>query len=370
MKVKTDGTYEKNSLIKTKIITNTQEILDNETAWNNFVTPKNPLLYSKIFVGFMTFSRKKGWTPLIITFWSDQKIVGMAPLKIKPSFYSNQVRNLRDDLYSDFVFSEKHRQTCMKLLIDLIFKHLNCKLASIVMDTNSANLKIFENECSKNKLTVTKKQDLGRAVIFLNSSYERFYSLLKNKTKKEFRRINRRLDELGSWKIYRAPITDETLETIIETDKKSWKETHRNKTKSKEDFMLRLFLESSLPGKFFPPAYTAELWFLKINNKTVAYQLVFHHFDVSIFLKTSFDDNFRQLSIGKFLMNQVIHETFKKKSTKKIDFITNLPFVKTWNPTCETRTRIFVDVNPLISKTFKILTQNRILQKIGFTLKL
>ncbi|MDG6223039.1 MAG: GNAT family N-acetyltransferase [Candidatus Bathyarchaeota archaeon] len=360
----------KKFIINVKIITNLQDVIDKETVWNSFVSrTENPLLYSKILVSFMQYCEQNGWTPLIFTFWCNNQLIGIAPLKMKRSFYSNQISSLREDLYSDFVFLKKYRKQCMALLVDAIFTQLRCRFASVTFDSRSPNLKRFEEECLKKKLKINKKQDLGRAVIPLEGSYNLFYSSLKNEVRKEFQRNKRRLDDFGSWKIVCVPINAESIKTVFKIEQKSWKETWREKNDIKEDFMLRIFLESSQSFEGTNTPYASEVWFLEVNGKAIAYQIVFLHNDVSIFLKTSFNWLFRKFGAGKFLMNSVIRETYKNKSVKKIDFITNLPLVQTWNAKCEPRTRVIVDVNPFLSRIFHIITSNRTFRKIGFKLK-
>jgi len=92
--------------ITTRIITDFNELLDIENIWNNelVASAENPQLYSQIFVGFMRLCERQGWTPLVITFWANNRIVGMAPLKRLKSFYSNHVYSLVEDVYSDLFF--------------------------------------------------------------------------------------------------------------------------------------------------------------------------------------------------------------------------------------------------------------------------
>ncbi len=167
--------------ISTKIITDFSYLLELESAWNRelVTSVENPFLYSRLFGGFMHFWDAKGWTPLVFTFWCNNRIVGMAPLKIRKSFYLNYVCNLSDNVYSDFVFFDEYRESCMTRLIDVLFNRLNCRSAAITLQNDSPNLKTLEKVCQTKGRHFWKAPYAGRAIMPVKHDWDLFYNSLK-----------------------------------------------------------------------------------------------------------------------------------------------------------------------------------------------
>ncbi|HDQ05200.1 MAG TPA: GNAT family N-acetyltransferase [Candidatus Bathyarchaeota archaeon] len=337
--------------ISTRIITDFKDILNIERIWNLELVKsvENPQLYSRLFAGVMHSYESKGWTPLVITFWSDNRIVGMAPLKMRKVFSTNYVCSLLDEAYSDFVFFDKYQEYCMNMLVDILFNRLNCRLAIISLDTNSPNLKLLEKTCLKKNVPFSKKQNSGRAIIPVETTWEQFYKSLKGRARKEFRRIKRKLDSAVSWNVSCAEINDESIKKILAVDQKSWKAEWRAEHNLEEDPFLHTILEASQPDGEVEPIYKSEVWFLEANGEPIAYQIVQFYKGTAVLIKTSFDANFKRFSPGKFLINIVIREVFRKGTVNKIDFVTNLPFVQDWRPSCEPRTQVIIEENPFLS---------------------
>lgn len=315
----------------------------------------------------MRTNEEQGWTVLVFTFWSDNQIVGMAALKMKKILYTNNVYSLADDVYSDFVFRDEYREACMKLLVDAMFNELKCKSATITLDTNSPNFELLEKMCIEKKLPVRREPHYGRAVISIETSWEKFYNSLNRNTRKEFRRIERKLNDLGSWKISCRGINDDVIKEIFAIDQKSWKADWRAEKNMEEDTMLRIILDASKQTENIKPVYESEVWFLEVNGTAVAYQIVQYYKDIAVFVKTSYNKDFNRVSPGKFLINNLIREVFKKGTVTKIDFVTNLSFVRVWNPLCEGRTNVIVGKTPLLLQLIQdTLRQARIIIKKSF----
>jgi len=338
-------------VISTRIITDFKDLLSIEHIWNLELvnSVKNPQLYSRLICGVMRDYETHGWTPLVFTFWSGNRIVGMAPLKMRKVFYTNYICSLADDVYSDFVFFDNYRERCMNLLVDALFNRLNCRLAMISLDASSPNLKLLEKICLKKNISFSKKQNFGRAIIPVETGWNQFYNSLKNKVRKEFRRIERKLDRSGSWNVSCVAINSDSIKKILAVDQKSWKAKWRAKYNIEEDTLLRIISEASQPNGEVEPIYESQVWFLEVNGVEIAYQIVLFYKGTAVFMKTSFSEKFRSFSPGKFLINAVIREVFRKGTINKIDFVTNLPFVQDWKPLCEHRTLLTIEKNTFLS---------------------
>jgi hypothetical protein len=128
----------------------------------------------------MRHCEAEGWTPLVFTFWSDERIVGMAPLKMRKVFFTNYVCSLAEDIYSDFGFLDKYSERCMNLLVDVIFNRLNCSSATITLDTGSSNFELLKKVCLEKKVPFKEKPDSARA-LFLSFSIERVFESERRK---------------------------------------------------------------------------------------------------------------------------------------------------------------------------------------------
>ena len=330
--------------ISVKLFWDFKEIQKIEDLWNQQIVfvSKNPLIHSSFFSRFMSDCEQNGSLPSVLTFWSDEQLVGMAPLKVCKFLKLTRVCSLDDWLYSDFVFLDEFREQCMDLLLDTVFNDLNCISAEITIDNNSPNFELFKTKClSHNKLTLTEKPSFARAIIPLDRDYSSYYKSLNRTSRKHFRRLKRKIEEFGSWTVSCVSVTDDSIKKVFEVDKKSWKSRWRKNRNIKEDTLLRIILEASEANKETAQKYESEIWFLHINGVPAAYQIVLIYGGTAYFIKTSYDENFKQFSPGVFLINDMIRE-FYPKGLSKIDFMSNLPFVQSWKPTTEKRTKLIV----------------------------
>lgn len=343
--------------ISTKVITDFNRLLEIENIWNRELLnySEDPLLYSRLFSEFMQFWESKRWTPMVFTFWSNNRLVGMAPLKMQETFYSKYVCNLEGEVYSNFIVFDEYREICMTQLVDLLFNRLNCWSAVITLDSSSPNLRLLEKVCETKGLHFRKTPYNGRAIIPVETGWDQFYGSLKNSVRKEFRRTKRKMDDLGSWKISCAEIDSNSVERIFAVERMSWKAEWRARNNLQEDYTLRGFLKAHQPKGEIEPICDSEIWFLEVDGLAIAYQIVLLYKGTAVFAKTSYDGRFKSFSPGKFLLNGIIREVFSKRNVKKIDFITNLPFVQIWNPVCENRTRVTIERHHFLSATVRFV---------------
>jgi hypothetical protein len=330
-------------MVTVKVFTDFEEILKMENVWNcDFALSfENPTLFSRIFCGVMQFCETRGWTPLIFTFWSNNRLVGVVPLKLRKFLNTNYVVSLADDIYSDFVLPDEHREKCISILMDILFNRLKCMSATITLESHH-NLKALKSLCPKN-LKYNEEKGSGRAIIPVDKSYDQFYGSLKHKVRNHFQRTKRKFDSLDSWKVNRMDINSEAIKRVLAVDKKSWKADWRTKNSIEEDDILHIILDGSQTKDGTEPIYEPEAWFLEVNGVPIAYQIVLHYKGTACFIKTSYDLQFKKYSPGTFLIDSVIREIFKKGTVKKIDFVTNLAFVKVWKPTCQHRIQVTIE---------------------------
>ena len=122
----------------------------------------------------------------------------------------------------------------------------------------------------------------------------------------------------------------------------SWKEKWRTQTGEKTDEDLLAILKASQRTARIEPNFKWNVWFLELNNQTLAYNLVLQYKKVAFMTKMSYDDRYRRFYPGIYLANSVIRELFNKEQVKSIDFLTDLPFLQSWASISLNRTRVML----------------------------
>ena len=80
-------------------------------------------------------------------------------------------------------------------------------------------------------------------------------------------------------------------------------------------------------------------------------------------MKTSFDQRFRGVTPGKFLINELVKRVFVEQSVERIDFVSNQPFVKVWNPLIKDRMQIRIKKSPFVSEVRGLLFENQVFRR-------
>ncbi len=277
--------------------------------------------------------------PVILVSSVNKKIVGLAPLLLRKHLVSRSANFLLPYYVSpDFVVADEYREEVLRIFLNIIVKKMQCKLIDLDFPIESQNLPILENVYTDYKLIFTKQiiDTISHCVILVQNSSAEYEEAQRAQFKKKFRRISRNLDEAGDWKT----ITIDNLQNaqmaydkMMIIEKKSWKENWRLNTGSTIDKDLQWIWDASLSAANTNPDFKCKVWFLELDDQAIAYQLVIEYRGTVFFAKTSFVEKYRHLSPGLFVQREIIAEQFKRKEIETIDFLTNLPYMKTWNVT-------------------------------------
>jgi hypothetical protein len=339
---------EENMEVTLRVITDFNHLLEIEDNWNQQLDncAANPFLFSRLLSEFMRLWEQEGWTPIVISFWLNNKIVGVVPLKLKKNFFSYDVHTLNDELYSDIFLCDKFRNDCLNQLLDFLFEKLNCRLVSITLQKRSPNIEILKNVCGEKGLNFLDVLHMGRACIALENDWNMYYKSFTRNARKNFRRIKNNLDRLGEWGVSCFKLTLDSIEKILDIEKMSWKARWRAKKRRDKDLDLMAFL-NAFQQTSDSSYYDSEVWFLEVNGRAIAYQLTLFYRGASFFVKTSYDARFVKFSPGKFLIKSTMREMFKRKTVDMVDFITDLPFLRIYHPKIVKRERLYIRRKPL-----------------------
>ena len=234
-------------------------------------------------------------------------------------------------------------------MVDLLFDRLKCVSVDLTFEDESTNQIVLEKVCETRSLKFSRIPQEGQAIIPVNTSLEVFKGSLSRNTRKKLKRISKKLDKLGSWKISCYAVDQRSIEKVWIVEKFSWKNVLQGKKKAIKDWGIELAIRGAQRGRSGEGFFDSELWFLEVNDFPIAYVLVLKHTQIVFFEKTSFDQRFEMVSPGVFLMNALIEKIFQERSAKKIDFISNLPFMQVWKPVVKKRVTINIEKRSFFS---------------------
>jgi hypothetical protein len=297
-----------------------------------------------------------------MVFLSNKKIVGFAPLLMRSRFGFRYVCSFDQYTCPEFLYDD-YRETCINQMVSILFRRLNCESAEITFRDESTNEKILDKVCGRMNFSYKAFPQEGQAIIPVKNSLNSFRQSLNRKDKKEFRRISRKLDKLGSWKISCSDIDQSSITKIWAIERHSWKTQLKGKKKAIKDWGLSAILKGAERNKAGKSYFESKVWFLELNGTPISYVLTMKRNKTEIFAKTSFDARLREVSPGIFLMDTLIERVFSGKLANKIDFISNLPFAQVWKPLVVKRINYRILRNPALSRARIIVFENRIILK-------
>jgi hypothetical protein len=330
--------------IDTKIFTNASELSKIKKDLDIFLSSycKNPFnLYPFIENYMQVYSQDT--IPMILVSSVNEKIVGLASLQLRKNLFFWRANFLLPYFVSpDFVVADEYREEVLRNFLHIIVKKIKCKLIVLDLPAESQNLPILERVSKDYKLIFRKQfiDAMSHCIMSVQGSLGEFEKSQGGQFKRKFRRISRNLDERGEWKIIinenlqNDQNAQEAFDKIMAIEKMSWKANWRLQTGSTIDKDLLWIWNSSLSATKTNPDFKCKIWFLELNNQAIAYHLVIEYRGTAFFTKTSFAEKYRQLSPGIFVHQTIIAEQFRRREIETIDFLTNLPFMKTWNIKC------------------------------------
>jgi len=346
--------------VSIRVISDPDGILEIEGIWNTLVrsSSENPLLLSGFMEQFMKLRLSRGWTPLVLVFFSDQTIVGIAPLVTVKKWGVRFVKFLSESWFSpDFIVSDGFRETLIAHALNYLLRNLKCQFVCLDMAAESPNTKILEQQCKANKIYFCAKRgrwaDMGHSIVPVRSSWDEFAESRGWNFRRRFRRLRRNLDRAGLWRIVcidNGIEKSDAIERVLEVERTSWKETQRARRGEEIDQDLLLIWDGLQHTYGVEPDLKCRIWFLELNDRTLAYTLVLQYKRTAYIAKTSYDERYKRLYPGIYINNAAIRELFIEDQVRKIDWLTDLPFHRNWTSLCLPRVRVVMTRRSLISR--------------------
>jgi hypothetical protein len=317
----------------------------------------DPLLFSSMIIEQWKCSLRIGEHPFLLIIKKEGRIIGFAPLIFESHFGFRRVRNFNEYLCAEF-FSDP--EICMELLINYLFRSLNCESIDITFRDELNYQGVMEQVCTELNRYFSALPGEGNAIIPVKNNVDLFRKSLKRKDRKELERIKRKLSQFGTWQVSCFDWQDALISKILKIERCSWKAELEGKKAISKDLGLNYILngiDKNMETKSF---FGAKACFLMLDDLPIAYVIELIRNRVIYFAKTSYDQKFRRLWPGIILMNEIIEDVTLKKKAERIDFISNLPFIQIWNPVVKKRVNFKILQNVHRSKVRDLVFQNRV----------
>jgi CelD/BcsL family acetyltransferase involved in cellulose biosynthesis len=302
-----------------KIINKFEDFLKLEFIWSELLSN------SDSDTPFLTFEWVKCWwqafgksKELLIILIKNEKnnIIAIAPLmriedkyrnfnvrtvcfiKDSNSSHSNFIIIQRNDEVLKRIFSFLHeiRDTWDLIVLDYIIDEIN----------SYSSLKKFLKESNSHFLITNQHRS---PYISVGSDWETFYMQKSAKFRKTLRNEINRINKVGEVKIEEIVDTDkldEVLEEIRLVSEKSWKgRVGSDFGHSQENFSFFKLLSEECKKKGW-----LSIWFLKVNNKTIAMEYHIKYKNKIYGLRGDFDESYKYCSPGAVLDYHIVKNVF------------------------------------------------------------
>lgn len=356
--------------VSVRVISNSDGLLEIEDSWDSLVGKhsENPLCLSGFIKQFMEFHRSRGWTPLLLAISADNAIVGIAPLITKKKFGIRFVKFLSKSWLSpDFIVGNQYRQTCIAHTLRFLFNTLRCQLVDLTLPAESSNLPILKQKCKAHNIHFFTRPDIGHCIIPVEHTWDEYKTLRGRNFRRKFKKIERNLDRAGSWRITCVENRNKSsnaIKKILDVERMSWKAAWRTRMGLRMDKDLLMIWKGSLYTARTEPDFKWNVWFLELNDQTLAYSLVLQYKEVAFIIKTSYDERYKRFYPGVHVINAAIRGLFKKRQVRSIDFLMDLPFHRTWTSICLPRVRVMMAPKGVSSNIMGFVLASKHITKI------
>jgi CelD/BcsL family acetyltransferase involved in cellulose biosynthesis len=338
-----------------RVISDSAEFRRVEEVWDRLVMDhtENPFLLAGVVREFMDLRRSRGWDPLLLILFADEVPIGLVPLATKRRWGIRIVEFLIPVHFGpDFVVEDRFRESSIAKVARFLFEDLHCQLAHLILPAQSANLPILQTKCGESGIGLrAKRAGSGHYVLLVRGTWTEFELSRGSNFRRHFKKIARKLDQIGSWRIMRSDeFVDQhdVMKRMLRVEKQSWKENWRRQCGKETDEQLLSILRALTYISGRTRGFLWKVWFLELNGETIAYNLALQQDQAAFMVKCSFSERYRNIYPGTFLANEVIRDVFNRQNARSIDFLTALPFLRRWKPAYLGHVRVCMSRNTML----------------------
>jgi len=322
--------------VSIRAISDSRSLSEIEDEWNCMIDKhsESPNLLSGFVKQFIDSDSPRGWFPILLLITVNDRIVGASPFKIKTKLGFRIAKFLPKLRFSqDLVAEDQYRDLCMAHTVDFLFKTLRCQVVDFLLPLESPNLRILKEKCQARGIRLDTRPQMGHSLLLVEHTWNEFEAFRGGNFRRKFKKIERNLTRFGSWRITsreKGNEESEVIKKILDVESTSWKEEERTQSGMEIDQDLQVIWNGALRTTQTVSDFNWKIWFLEAGEKTLAYAMIFIYKETAFIVKTSYDERYKRFYPGIFVINEAIRELFNERQVKRIDFLTDLPFMKTW----------------------------------------
>lgn len=325
--------------VTVRVISDSTELRRVEQVWDKLVMDhtENPFLLAEFVREYMDLRRSRRWEPLLLVLLANEVPVGLVPLATKRMWGIRLVDFLLPTNFGpDFVFQDCFRESGMVKVLRFLFKDLHCQFVHLSLSSESANLPILRKKSRESGIRLCAKGGRsGHYVLPVRGGWTEFESLRGSNFRRHFKKIARNLSRAGSWRFVSSDELgdpQDVMKRMLHVENESWKEDLRRRDRRETDENLAAVWRALTCISGRVPAFFWKVYFLEVNDETIAYNLVLRLKQYAFMVKMSFSERYRNIYPGIFLANEVIRDIFNRQDSRSIDFLTAMPFMTRWAP--------------------------------------
>lgn len=316
-------------MIQFEIIQEKGRIQEYREDWDRlFDSGKFELTTSFEWTQALLSTRLEKDTFLLVVFRDGKEILGIVPMVINQiKKYGVSLSKLfpisdyYNNLHSDLLFknvTEELIKTLITSLFSLGYKWDIFRISRFV-ETNPI-LDYIERFLKESSIRYEIKREEPSFFLNLDSTYNDYLKKRADKFRNYLRRMEKKIKNKGYYvefiKFQDRNNFSDAYNQVLYIEKESWKHKHGTAITSTEKStnFFRILCESASEREWL------HLFILKLNNEPIAYDMGFVKSKKYFYLKTSFNEKFREVSPSSILRAKLIEELIQE-DVKEFDFV-------------------------------------------------
>jgi CelD/BcsL family acetyltransferase involved in cellulose biosynthesis len=257
-------------------------------------------------------------------------VVGIAPLKMsRIKWHSVEANKLSfigpRYLTYDFIAKDKIKHEVIKSFITYLKNEVDfdyIELCSLLRGSATVtSLKDISRELHLAHSSTVRGDTLS---ILFEEGWDSFDKARGTHFRKRRREAMRRLSSFGGPKVVRTRSTsdpDDIARRLLGLMGSSWK---AERMKSSAGFLADYVRRLNSKGEL-------DLFEMSVEDKMIAFWLLAQQRGVAYAMYTAYDEDYSDRSPGFVLLDRVVRELFSESgSTKELDFLNDLPYLRRW----------------------------------------
>jgi len=324
------------------VITSAKEFEPLQLAWDDFVARvgTNWHLFSHVVQSFLIRHESHGEIPAVLVKVVDGNVAGVCAFQTRRRYGFRFARFLLPTYFSpDFVVKPEYRQSFVEESLQFLLKRMRCQVVTLTLPGSSPQAAILDHYCRSKNLRVTVTEADKHSIVLVEGEWADFERRRGANFRYHLNRIEGKLTRLGGWRVVQAKAnSSDSVKKITSVETHSWKhQGMKNQPLTLGDLDRSLLHYTTFSDSPSLARFAPDVWFLELEGTPISYVIGVEINGVAYLAKTSYDNRYRDLSPGDYVLNAAIKSLFDSKRTLRIDLMSYLPFQKRWTSLFESR---------------------------------